>query len=90
MSDTPTVNTTPVQSVTVTDALNQGLALAASAKAGYKTSEFWLKVAALGLTVAFCTGAIPTTGSVERVAEIAALVLGSLGYTVCRSWVKAS
>jgi hypothetical protein len=80
----------PTVTVSVSDTVQQSLALATEAKAGYKTTEFWMKIAALGLTIAFCTGLIPATGSAERIAEIAALVLSSLGYTVCRSWVKAS
>ena len=72
------------------DAVEAGLSLATQAKAGYKTTEFWMKVAALALTVAFSTGLIHTTGTVATVAGIAATMLGALGYTVCRSWVKAA
>ncbi|HEX6022571.1 MAG TPA: hypothetical protein VFZ00_11290 [Solirubrobacter sp.] len=65
-------------------------ASAAPAKPGYKTSEFWLKVAAFALTALFAGGVIPTSGPVAQVAAIAATMLGALGYTVGRSLVKAA
>lgn len=57
---------------------------------GWKTSEFRLKVAAFILTALFASGIIPTTGPVAQVAAIAATMLGALGYTVARSFVKAA
>jgi hypothetical protein len=59
-------------------------------KPGYKTTEFWLKLTALVLTALYASGVIPTSGSAATVAAIAATMLGALGYTVARSWVKAS
>lgn len=55
---------------------------------GFKTSEFWLKVAAFALTALFASGVIPTSGTVAQVAAIAATMLGALGYTVSRTLVK--
>lgn len=57
---------------------------------GFRTSEFWLKVAAIALTALFASGVIPTSGPVATVAAIAATMLGALGYTVARSFVKAA
>jgi hypothetical protein len=58
-------------------------------KPGFRTSEFWLKVAAMLLTALFASGAV-TNNTVLAVAGIAASMLGALGYTVARSLVKAS
>jgi hypothetical protein len=58
-------------------------------KPGFKTSEFWLKVAAMLLTALFASGAV-TNNTVLAVAGIAASMLGALGYTVARSLVKSS
>lgn len=57
-------------------------------KPGFQTSEFWLKIAAFVLTALFASGVIPTSGPVAQVTAIAATMLGALGYTVSRSWVK--
>jgi hypothetical protein len=57
---------------------------------GWRTTEFWLKIAAIILTALFASGAIPTTGTAAMVAAIAATILGALGYTVGRSLVKAA
>lgn len=57
-------------------------------KPGYKTSEFWLKLAALALTALYASGVIPTSGPVTQVAAIAATMLGALGYTVSRTLLK--
>jgi hypothetical protein len=58
-------------------------------KPGFRTSEFWLKIAAMLLTALFASGAV-TNNTVLAVAGIAASMLGALGYTVARSLVKAS
>jgi|ERR1041384_3333744 hypothetical protein len=60
------------------------------AKPGYKTTEFWLKVAAMLLTALFASGVIPTNGPAATITAIAATMLGALGYTVSRSFVKAT
>jgi hypothetical protein len=57
---------------------------------GYKTTEFWLHLAALLLTALFASGVIPTSGTAAQVAAIAASLLGSVGYSVGRSMVKAA
>lgn len=57
-------------------------------KPGYKTTEFWLKIAAIALTAMFASGVIPTAGTAANVAAIAATMLGALGYTVSRTFAK--
>jgi hypothetical protein len=56
-------------------------------KPGYKTTEFWLKVAAFALTAVYASGAL-TNSTALAIAGIAATLLGSLGYTVSRTLVK--
>jgi hypothetical protein len=59
-------------------------------KPGYLTTEFWLKVAAFVLTALYASGVMPTTGTVATVAAIAATMLGALGYTVARTFLKTA
>ena len=77
MSDTPNPVPAPIPTATVVTP-------------GWRTSEFWLKVAAFALTALFASGVIPTSGPIAQVAAIAATMLGALGYTVARSFVKAA
>ena len=58
-------------------------------KPGYKTTEFWLKMAAILLTALYASGVIPTSGPPAQITAIAATILGALGYTVSRTWVKS-
>ncbi len=57
---------------------------------GWKTSEFWLRLAALILTAMYASNVIPTSGQAAQLAAMGATLLGELGYTVGRSLVKAS
>jgi hypothetical protein len=57
---------------------------------GYKTTEFWLKIAAFVMTALFASGVIPTSGPLATAMAIGATMLGALGYTVGRSLVKAA
>ena len=84
----PTQPVPVVGATSVTQTIEDGLTLATGVKTGWKTSEFWLKAAAIVLTVLFSTGTIKTGGTAETVAGIAATILGALGYTVCRTWAK--
>lgn len=59
-------------------------------KPGYKTTEFWLSLAAKLLGAAFATGLIGDGTPLARIAGLAAVVLGALGYTVNRAIVKAA
>lgn len=59
-------------------------------KPGYKTTEFWLSLAAKLLGAAFAAGLIGDGTPLARIAGLAAVVLTSLGYTVNRAMVKAA
>ena len=55
----------------------------------YKTSEFYLSLAAMLLTALYASGLM--TGTLPlAIAGVAASVLGSLGYTVVRGAVKVA
>lgn len=58
-------------------------------KPGYKTTEFWLKLAALLLSTLFASG-VMTSNTVLAVAGVAASILTALGYAVTRAMVKAA
>ena len=57
-------------------------------KPGYKTTEFWFKLAAVALSAVFASGAL-TSSTTMAIAGIAATMLGALGYTVSRTLVKS-
>lgn len=59
-------------------------------KPGYKTTEFWLGLAAMVLTALYASGVIPTGGMAATIAAMAATILGALGYTVVRGATKKS
>lgn len=61
---------------------------APTTKPGYKTTEFWLGLAAMVLTALYASGVIPTGGAAATVAAMAATILGALGYTVVRGATK--
>ena len=64
---------------------------------GYRTTEFWLSLAAMLLGAAFASGLLacptegcgPTMQAIIRLAGVAATVLGGFGYTVSRGIAKA-
>lgn len=56
---------------------------------GYKTTEFWLGLAAMLLGVVYASGAVTNEHALQLMG-IAASVLGSLGYTVARTVAKKS
>lgn len=56
---------------------------------GWRTSEFWLKVAAITLSALFASGAL-TNNTALAIAGMAATILGALGYTVSRTLVKTA
>lgn len=58
------------------------------AKPGYKTTEFWLSLAAMLLSAAWASGAISDGGTIDKVIGMVASVLTALGYTVARSKAK--
>jgi hypothetical protein len=61
---------------------------ASEPKPGYKTTEFWLALAATVVGAAFASNAFPSESSGDKLLGLAAIVLASLGYTVSRTMVK--
>lgn len=57
-------------------------------KSGYKTTEFWLSLAAMAVGVAFASDFFPIESGGDKILGLAATVLAALGYTVSRSIVK--
>ena len=59
-------------------------------KPGWKTSEFWLSLAAKVLGALFSAGVLGDGSTAMRVAGVAAIVLSTLGYQVSRTIVKSA
>lgn len=59
-------------------------------KAGWRTTEFWLKVAADIITLLYASGVLPSTGLIATVVAIIAMQLTSAGYMVVRTSAKKS
>jgi hypothetical protein len=57
-------------------------------KPGYKTTEFWLTMAAGVCSMLYASGAISETSSGYTVLGVVATALGALGYTVSRAIAK--
>ena len=57
-------------------------------KAGYKTSEFWLTMAATVVSALFASGAIGEGTGLDKVLGLFAMVLSALGYSVSRAQLK--
>ena len=83
VTTTSTTTTTPTATVSgPSEAISPALP-----EPGWKTSEFWLKLAAMGLTVLYASGVL-TNSTALAIAGMAAAILGALGYTVSRTAVK--
>jgi len=59
-------------------------------KAGYKTTEFWLAVAAGSLGAIIASGIVPTSGPWVQVAATFEVALVAMGYTGARMNLKKS
>jgi len=59
-----------------------------AAKPGYKTTEFWLSLAAMVIGAAMASGAFGDESTLGKIVGLAASVLGALGYTITRGAVK--
>lgn len=66
-----------------------GAVVLAPTKPGYKTTEFWLSLAAMLLGAAYASGVISSGSTVDKVAGFAAMALSALGYSVSRGMAKA-
>lgn len=62
----------------------------AAQKPGYKTTEFWLTVAALVVGVLLGADVFPIDSPAVKILGMASSILGVLGYQVQRGLVKAS
>lgn len=59
-------------------------------KPGYKTTEFWLSLAAVLVGVFLASGIIPESGPWAQVIGVISGVLGAMGYSVSRGIAKSS
>jgi hypothetical protein len=59
-------------------------------KPGYKTTEFWLSMAAIIVGALLASGVLPADSVWLKVAGIVSSVLGAIGYTANRTVVKYS
>lgn len=59
-------------------------------KPGYKTTEFWMTLAAMTLTQLVASGAIPTGSPTQSYITEALLILGALGYHAGRVITKSA
>ena len=60
-------------------------------KPGWKTSEFWLSFVAVLIGAVFASGmldALPADSAVLKIVGLISSVLGALGYTAARGFVK--
>jgi hypothetical protein len=57
-------------------------------KPGYKTTEFWLSLAAVVVGLLFASGLVSDGSGFDKALSLAASVLATLGYQVSRSGVK--
>tara|TARA_Y100000310_G_C20151665_1_gene565033 strand:+ start:72 stop:266 length:195 start_codon:yes stop_codon:yes gene_type:complete len=57
-------------------------------KAGWKTTEFWMSLAAVVLGAFMASGLLPVESPIVKSAGILAAVLGSMGYAVGRGIAK--
>lgn len=57
-------------------------------KPGYRTTEFWLSLAATMLGLLWASGLVSEGSTTDKVIGFAAMVLAQLGYTVSRGLAK--
>ena len=62
----------------------------AAQKSGYRSSEYWLTVAAFLVGALLAAGVFPVDSPTMKVLGLAASVLAALGYQAQRGFVKAS
>ncbi len=59
-------------------------------KPGWRSSEFWLSVAAMLIGALLAADVFPVDSPVVKALGVVASILGALGYQVSRALVKAS
>ena len=57
-------------------------------KAGWRTTEFWLSLAAAVVGATLASGVLPSGSPWLKVCGVAAMALASLGYTLSRGKAK--
>ena len=57
-------------------------------KPGYKTTEFWMAVAAFAVSALYGSGVITEGTALDKALAVGAMVLSSLGYAVSRGLTK--
>jgi hypothetical protein len=57
---------------------------------GYKSTEFWLSLAAMILGALMASGIIEAGTTADKLVGLGASLLGALGYTVSRTMVKTT
>ena len=57
-------------------------------KPGYRTSEFWLTLAAMGISTLAASGVLAPSSSAAKLVGLAGAVLAALGYGVSRAVAK--
>lgn len=77
-------------SKTVTTATPTMATTTTSVKSGWRTTEFWLALAAKVLGVLTTTGILGDGTQAMRIAGLAVVVLASMGYSYSRGAVKAA
>ena len=60
----------------------------APVKPGYKTTEFWLTLAATAVGALLASGVIEAGSAWDKAVGVVVSVLGALGYTVARGMAK--
>lgn len=87
MGEQTTLTPLPASTGAITASIDATLAPAAP-KPGFRTSEFWLKVAAFVLTTLLASGAIPTSSAAAQWIAMISTMVGSMVYTASRTSVK--
>jgi len=72
----------------MTDANTPAEIVTTPAKAGFKTSEFWMSSVATVLGIVLASGAVPEGGTVGQIIGGVLALLANLGYTASRTQVK--
>lgn len=57
-------------------------------KPGYKTTEFWMAIAAFVVSALYGSGVVSEGTAMDKALAVAAMVLGNLGYAVSRGLAK--
>lgn len=58
-------------------------------KPGYKSTEFWIMLVVMLLTLLVHSGALPSGSPYEKMATEAIMMLGAAGYGLQRTWSKS-